>query len=106
MSAQQPLQLQACPALDLDRAPQVVGRSSQAIGVRPVVLDHAVKVERLFGEFYGVCATCGARSLPVDREADIQVWSCPIGDAEREVARNLRLFDARFKAAQASGYFR
>lgn len=98
---QQPFQSDPCEALTMHGVIEPSHRQSQPAFAQM----HATRTERVFGDHYGLCLTCGARSEAIVRRDDAEAWTCPIGDAERQVARNLDRFAFRVREAQRDGYF-
>lgn len=78
--------------------------SRQASHVDGLRLEpHERRVEKAFGDFYGVCS-CGARSLPLVTFTDARCWECPRDDAETSVLKADLLW--RRRVADASGLVR
>ena len=66
---------------------------------------HAERIERAFGDFYGLCQ-CGARSLPCAFRLDAERWKCPIGEGEATAAYAMQRWNERVLTATTHGYLR
>lgn len=100
--AQHAFQSDPCEALTIHGVLEHSGPVAQPGLAQP----HTTRIERVFGDDYGVCLLCGARSEAFTRRnGEAEGWTCPVGAAEALVARNLDAFAFRVRQAQRDGYF-